>query len=398
MENESAIIKRLKKNKWKNLNTYGYSKEVYGKLKESIVFDDKSMDVLFLQVFLVVMMLFTVFAQFGVVKTYFVSKYLAFFIISAIMNLVWWMKTNVTTKHMQWRNRMVAIIFLAFGIVESVYDKNVVATAILVLYCITAMMYLDTMINYTIMLTISSGIFIYTSYMIKDADIASGDTVNIFTYMIVSIPIHYISQSRRINSFIIQKQLEDINRELSPSAMIDELSGVLNRATFDDITKKVLANPHDEMYLCVLDIDNFKKTNDRGGHKVGDNAIESLAAAVAEAIDIKSFNPSTLKQQLIYGNSNYIGRLGGDEFFVVIREKVRNETIEETLTFLVNAVRAIELDGGVKITCSLGAIKVGKNNHDYEKLYRAADKVLYLVKENGKDGFKIKDYENMDMN
>lgn len=93
--------------------------------------------------------------------------------------------------------------------------------------------------------------------------------------------------------------------QLEALAMTDELTGVGNRRGFDDFMKRALANArrHGEMgVVAFLDLDSFKAANDRLGHEVGDEILHEVARMLATNIRV----------------SDYVARVGGDEFMVVL--------------------------------------------------------------------------------
>ena len=88
-----------------------------------------------------------------------------------------------------------------------------------------------------------------------------------------------------------------------------------------------------------------------------------------------------------------IGRIGGDEFAVLIRDPVPRRILEEKFAVLLGEVRR-GLDKWYekyKVSVSIGAVPTGGAVRDYRKLYRCADTALYISKYQGKDGFYIND-------
>lgn len=93
--------------------------------------------------------------------------------------------------------------------------------------------------------------------------------------------------------------------QLEALAMTDELTGVGNRRGFDDFMKRALANArrHGETgVVAFLDLDDFKTANDRFGHEVGDEILHTVARLLSANIRV----------------SDYVARVGGDEFMVVL--------------------------------------------------------------------------------
>jgi diguanylate cyclase (GGDEF)-like protein len=117
--------------------------------------------------------------------------------------------------------------------------------------------------------------------------------------------------------------------------------------------------------LCMIDIDNFKKINDKYGHGVGDNVLKTFAKEVKK----------------ILRKSDIIIRFGGEEFLVVLP----NTNIDNA-EILANKIctHFNNLNKEVHFTVSIGIAEY-KNNNSIDDLISEADKCLYLAKENGKN-------------
>ncbi|MBK7293969.1 MAG: GGDEF domain-containing protein [Holophagaceae bacterium] len=156
---------------------------------------------------------------------------------------------------------------------------------------------------------------------------------------------------------------------------LDPLTGVGNRATvlhqleshFD------LARRHRRPLAVILaDLDWFKQVNDTHGHRAGDRALESFGALL----------------QLRLRGSDPVGRLGGDEFLIVLPETTAMmalnaaEGLRRSL-----AERPLELEGGLelRLTCSLGVAELKDGDSDGGALLARADAALYGAKAGGRD-------------
>ncbi len=156
---------------------------------------------------------------------------------------------------------------------------------------------------------------------------------------------------------------------------LDPLTGVGNRATvlhqleshFD------LARRHRRPLAVILaDLDWFKQVNDTHGHRAGDRALESFGALL----------------HLRVRGSDPVGRLGGDEFLIVLPETTAMmalnaaEGLRRSLT-----ERPLELEGGLelRLTCSLGVAELKDGDSDGGALLARADAALYGAKAGGRD-------------
>src|SRR5205085_10116002 len=86
-------------------------------------------------------------------------------------------------------------------------------------------------------------------------------------------------------------------------ASLDPLTRIANRGSFDRACQEWLKNEHQQFVLAMIDVDDFKRINDRHGHGVGDRALTVVA--------------QTLKQSVRQGH-DVVARFGGDEFTMLI--------------------------------------------------------------------------------
>lgn len=174
----------------------------------------------------------------------------------------------------------------------------------------------------------------------------------------------------------------NIMNEMSKVASTDSLTGVFVRRTFDERAeheiKRAFRNKT-PLSLLMLDIDNFKKVNDTFGHPAGDETLIKLADICRENIR----------------EIDILGRLGGDEFIILlletsldeareIAERIRVKTEQSSLQFE---------DNIINITISLGfAGKVQISPATTLKsLYKHADIALYNAKNSGRNCIKAED-------
>jgi len=163
---------------------------------------------------------------------------------------------------------------------------------------------------------------------------------------------------------------------------MDSGTGLMNKKAITEfaISKINAYNLGDKkgfIYFIILDIDNFKTVNDTYGHMFGDEIILKLANALKKAI----------------GQRGIIGRIGGDEFFVLL-ENI-NE-VDDIKAILKSVRKYMQWDFSDKVstykfTCSIGVSQYGKDASDYETLFRIADKALYIAKNKGGDRYIIYD-------
>lgn len=156
----------------------------------------------------------------------------------------------------------------------------------------------------------------------------------------------------------------------------DSLTKVFTRQVMIDKVKEAIKN-HEEFVLMIIDIDNFKLFNDSYGHMFGDIVLVETAASIKKYI----------------GNRGFVGRIGGDEFLVLIH-------IEDNYDLIHNACRDVRLaitnvsNHNIKqalITATVGCVSFPKDARTYELLFKKADKALYRGKRKGRNCFIIYD-------
>ena len=178
----------------------------------------------------------------------------------------------------------------------------------------------------------------------------------------------------RVNNTI--EAMENINK-IANFANRDFLTGVYNRRFFySDVEEYVqVAEETNEPYaFAMIDVDYFKKINDKYGHDGGDKVLKSIA---------KILNDNTK-------GSDIVARFGGEEFCVVLKKISR----EEAVKFFVN-LRAKVAENEVvikkqkiRVTISIG-VSFGNGHCEIDDMLEACDSALYTAKENGRNRVEI---------
>lgn len=164
------------------------------------------------------------------------------------------------------------------------------------------------------------------------------------------------------------ERLTRMQTELIRLAETDSLTGLLNRRAF--LQKAGAAadrtGPHGAMAAIIADIDHFKRINDGYGHDIGDAAIRAVAD--------------------IIGQEGIVGRLGGEEFGVVLPGRTLTEAAvyANRLRLRVTDLRIRSQRGPVQITCSFG-VSEWSEAETVEGLVKRADIALYEAKTTGRD-------------
>ena len=182
-----------------------------------------------------------------------------------------------------------------------------------------------------------------------------------------------------IDSFIgkltnIERQKSTIQRLLK-QAESDALTGAMNRAGLLSRVDGYLreANPDKFQALFMLDVDDFKHQNDTYGHQEGDRVLKLLAEHL----------------QRLFRSSDYVCRMGGDEFAVFMKDAASYEQVRAKAQELCDSTALLEGLIQRKITVSVGVALFSRDGHDFEELYARADEALYQAKANGKACFRV---------
>ncbi|WP_144461902.1 GGDEF domain-containing protein [Siminovitchia fortis] len=158
-------------------------------------------------------------------------------------------------------------------------------------------------------------------------------------------------------------------------AFHDPLTGLNNRASFEELVKEYQGKKKGNLALMMIDLDNFKMVNDSLGHTEGDNMLKAAAHEIL----------------VTAGKENHAARLGGDEF-VVIYPDIKEEELKKAASELIERMRRrfrdIRETNHIDITISVG-IAMANDEDDVESLYDKADRALYESKGNGKNQYNI---------
>lgn len=178
---------------------------------------------------------------------------------------------------------------------------------------------------------------------------------------------------RMIN--IHDKKLKEM--ELLLRAEKDALTGIYNQGATEQLIHNAIedAKENDLSALMIIDLDNFKEANDLLGHANGDELLGKTAEILKE----------------MFKGGDVIGRIGGDEFLVYMRNLNTISDADEMAGNIVKSVRYdLEFEGQpIHVTCSVGVAVYPYHGKTYEELFEKADRAVYTVKANGKDGYRV---------
>ena len=178
------------------------------------------------------------------------------------------------------------------------------------------------------------------------------------------------------------EKIKEINRQLSTSrdfykrnSETDKLTGLLNKITFENISSECINQllPTEMAALFVIDLDHFKEANDTYGHKFGDVILKRFAD----------------KLRKIFDSRGIIGRFGGDEFVILLKQFKDTSIVTEKARLITKMAGDLNLDGKLKLSASVGIAIFNGTEKNYAKIFSTADKSVYTVKSQGRNGFSI---------
>ncbi len=164
---------------------------------------------------------------------------------------------------------------------------------------------------------------------------------------------------------------------LEVQSSIDALTKVYNRYALHQYIDQILKNGHthfNESFLVMIDLDDFKRTNDTFGHLAGDKVLIFLA--------------NLLKHTL--RDNDKIFRFGGEEFVLVLNRIKRHEArlVAERILELIRKNKILYQDKEINMTVSIGLTQM-KQNDTFESVIERADQAMYTAKKAGKAQLKV---------
>lgn len=166
-----------------------------------------------------------------------------------------------------------------------------------------------------------------------------------------------------INSRDISER-KAIEEQLKYSSMHDALTGLYNRAYFDQEMRRLESGRHNPVGIIVCDVDGLKVVNDNYGHAAGDTLLKAAAAVI----------------QKCFREADVVARIGGDEVAVLLPES-SSEAVEEACCRIRAAVEEYNNQGesGPKLSLSVG-FAAGEGQQVAEHLFKKADDGMYCDK------------------
>ena len=159
----------------------------------------------------------------------------------------------------------------------------------------------------------------------------------------------------------------------------DSLTDLMNKGCTEACIDVYLRQYPGRGALFMIDVDNFKLVNDSFGHQAGDRVLKELGQTLAS----------------LFRGSDIVGRVGGDEFVVFMKDVTKRRTVRQKAAQIARAFHQVYhgQDGVLAISASIGIALASDDDERFAALWRRADQALYAQKRRGKNGWTF--YEDL---
>lgn len=200
------------------------------------------------------------------------------------------------------------------------------------------------------------------------------------------IVLYPISMKSKVNLFVgVFDDVTDTvakQNALQLKAQTDSLTHLYNRETLEQLINNYLKQTKSvRCAMLLIDIDEFKNINDTYGHFVGDELLIKIATVL----------------RTIYDNDDLaiLGRLGGDEFGLFVKNLPNSHDAEVIAKNLCDKISSIPISGNENsyVACSIGVALYPRHGTNFGSLYQCADNALYVAKEEYGSYYSV--YDNL---
>ncbi len=194
------------------------------------------------------------------------------------------------------------------------------------------------------------------------------------TEKFTDIQTHLSDEVSRANEVIhtLMKQVKSLEMKTT----LDPLTKVYNRYALQEHLHAILSKSqfNFDVFVLMIDIDDFKKINDRFGHIAGDKVLIFIA--------------KLLKKALRDGDRVY--RFGGEEFIILLNRTDSDgaQLVAQRLLSLCRNNKPLFQNQQIPVTLSIGLTRIGEND-TMDTVIERSDTALYRAKNNGKDSFEM---------
>lgn len=172
--------------------------------------------------------------------------------------------------------------------------------------------------------------------------------------------------------------LKEADKKIHFYANHDILTKLANRVQFESHLKSTIESckrRESKMALFFIDLDKFKDINDTYGHTIGDEMLKIVAKRLEQSIR----------------KDDFIARLGGDEFILIIKDVKDNEDMLHLAHKINENIKEsiVISDKVFFMSLSIGISIFPDHGKDSEDLIKNSDAAMYVVKENGRNGYRL---------
>lgn len=294
--------------------------------------------------------------------------YLSGFVYSVIAIVLFFIlkKDSILAQFMIYLS--MSLLFL-FGCVLSLNRPDIPAVTFIAFLLITPMIMIDKPFFMAIELSAASAVFLVWGHSVKAYDAWIIDLGNVIPFTFIGIFLNIIANSLRIKEFVLK-------REISIQKDMDDLTGLKNKGALTrEINQFLLDKATDRGLLFVMDIDRFKSINDTYGHDTGDDVIRQFGCLLGKT----------------FTHDEIVGRFGGDEFIVFIRNTDDPETACRIARDVVKGTsdHVAVANSGQTISLSIGIAICRGDEKNYSELFKKADIALYEAKADPENRYHV---------
>ena len=191
------------------------------------------------------------------------------------------------------------------------------------------------------------------------------------------VTVHTLKTSTRSSALIVgsvqMSKKSDVATNLY-NEQKDGLTGLYNKKAITELAIQKINENKTPCALMIIDVDKFKECNDTYGHIFGDRVLVAVSTCIQDAVK----------------GSGMAGRIGGDEFLVIL-----DRTNEDDIRNVTRNIRTgiqwsiTNVEPGSIVTCSIGIAKFPEQAKNYDELFELADKCLYIAKYRGRNCYII---------
>ncbi|PZR86912.1 MAG: hypothetical protein DI537_27440 [Stutzerimonas stutzeri] len=300
--------------------------------------------------------------------------------LAVILRLVWVVRRN-RQAHAYHRLTMLALALIGVtcAFIANMYKLRGLPQADIAQLVIIAAVFLPVGLTFFQSLGIALLIAVFTTVlgfvMLAPAQLAEHGRLSVLLFFAVFVSAvgAWLRERAERDQFLLRRMLHS-------RAMSDALTGIANRRGFEEHVAMALLQARRDrapVVFAVLDVDHFKRYNDRYGHQAGDVAL----TLIARAIDSKLRPPMDM-----------VGRLGGEEFGLLLYDTTP-EKAQERLQRVVRAIAELKIEHAASPTAQYITVSMGAAGFDGQEtaaeLYRRADAALYSGKASGRNRVEL---------